>query len=280
MPRAQYWVFTLNNYTEEEESLLSTLVSDENNCIAYLAYGREIAPSTGTPHLQGHLELRSRLREDQLNRLLGNRARLAVRGGTFEENEEYCSKCEDYHSWGERVSVGRGKRSDLASLQESLQSNRSLTQISNDHFGAFMRYRRSIVSYINLHSIPRTWKMSVIVYYGPTGTGKTSSVYDNAVAITDIWPYPGNGWFDGYSGEKIALFDEFTGSEFKLSYLLKLLDCYPMRVPIKGDYVNWAPEEIYITSNMHPNDWYPNALSEHVLALRRRITNVVNFGNL
>lgn len=137
-----------------------------------------------------------------------------------------------------------------------------------------MRYRRSIHSYRNLHGKRRNWLCSVIVYWGRTGSGKTRSVTENS---NELWVYPGNGWFDGYDGQEQVLFDDFSGSEFKISYLLKLLDRYPMQVPIKGDFAHWVPQEIYITSNLDPDMWFPNAHSEHVAALRRRFTNVVHF---
>lgn len=107
--------------------------------------------------------------------------------------------------------------------------------------------------------------------------GKTRSVWENATTEEDVFVYPGGGWFDGFDNHPIVLFDDFGGSEFKISYLLKLLDRYPLRVPIKGGFVEWNPLEIYITSNLNPNVWYPNAHAEHVAALFRRFTNIVKF---
>jgi hypothetical protein len=43
-----------------------------------------------------------------------------------------------------------------------------------------------------------------------------------------------------------------------------------LRVPVKGDYVQWAPYLIIFTSNYHPSDWYPNAKDEHRRAMLRR----------
>jgi hypothetical protein len=50
-----------------------------------------------------------------------------------------------------------------------------------------------------------------------------------------------------------------------------------MRVPIKGGFVNWVPKKIWITSNYHPREWYPNAKDEHVKALKRRFSKVVRY---
>lgn len=128
-----------------------------------------------------------------------------------------------------------------------------------------------------MHSTQRTWVCSVIVYWGRTGAGKTRAVYDNLPTQDIIYPHPGGQWFDGYDGQPIVLFDDYGGSEFKITYLLKLLDRYPMRVPVKGGFVSWTPTEIYITSNKDPRTWYSNANPEHVAAMFRRFTNVVRF---
>jgi hypothetical protein len=115
------------------------------------------------------------------------------------------------------------------------------------------------------------------VYWGRTGAGKTRAVFDNVPSPEDIYVHPGGQWFDGYDGQPIVLFDDFGGSEFKLTYFLKLLDRYPMQVPIKGGFVSWIPKEVYITSNRNPLEWYPNAHGEHVNAMFRRFTNNVRF---
>jgi len=109
------------------------------------------------------------------------------------------------------------------------------------------------------------------------GVGKTRKVFDDE---TDIYMYPGQGWFDGYFGQDIVLFDDFSGSEFKITYLLKLLDRYPMSVPIKGAFVQWVPRKIYITSNLDPDSWYPGAHEEHRAALRRRLKTVCHMTTL
>lgn len=49
MSRATYWSFTINNYDEEAVGHLLTLDASKWSVV----FGKEVAPTTGTPHLQG-----------------------------------------------------------------------------------------------------------------------------------------------------------------------------------------------------------------------------------
>lgn len=60
--RSDRWLFVLNNYTEQEEEDISRLFDDKSKKIKYIVFGREIAPSTGTPHLQGFVQFDSKYR--------------------------------------------------------------------------------------------------------------------------------------------------------------------------------------------------------------------------
>jgi len=114
----------------------------------------------------------------------------------------------------------------------------------------------------------------VKILWGPTGTGKTRSVYDFH-DHDSVYKHDGGDWFDGYQGQEVVLFDDFSGSDFKLTYLLKLCDRYPMRVPVKGDFVHFRPKVIYFTSNVDPDEWYKNAISEHRAAFFRRVSEII-----
>lgn len=176
--------------------------------------------------------------------------------------------------YGDISQSNQGKRTDLEELKDSLDSKRSLQDIANDHFGPFLKYQRGIIAYRNAMATKRTWKPHVVVYWGKTGTGKTRTVHE---FCDNLYIHPGGSWFDGYDNHSQCLFDDFGGSEFKLSYLLKLLDRYPMKVPIKGGFVEWAPKEIFITSNLDPRTWFSNAHQEHVDALFRRFTFICEY---
>jgi len=268
--QGRFWVFTINNPSAEEEKQLQ-----EQDFTSYIVYGREIGDS-GTPHLQGYLELPKRWRRAQLSRReCLARAFLEPRGRNSNgiKASTYCKKEGDF--WEKGVldpSSGQGKRSDILQVQAAIREGMPISQLAEEHFSSFVRYNRGIREYYNLRSEPRSWVCTVSVIWGRTGLGKTGQLYRN---YPDIYTHPGDRWFDGYEGQIRALFDDYDGSVFKLSYLLRLLDRYPMRVPIKGGFVNWAPREIFITSNFSPTRWYPHASEEHIEAMFRRFTSIV-----
>ena len=83
------WCFTINNYIEEDEqNLLDELTPDK---VVYAIVGREKGES-GTPHLQGYVCFKRRLKMNTATATLGKTARLEPARGTPEQNEQYCSK--------------------------------------------------------------------------------------------------------------------------------------------------------------------------------------------
>lgn len=270
---SKYWCFTLNNYGEEEENTIQSACRQENSNISYLIYGREVG-SNGTRHLQGYIELVNRKRINGVKQLLGtDRVHLERRAGSASQAADYCKKDGNIFEHGEISRSEQGKRTDLVELKQSLDSGKDLKDISDDHFKEFIRYERSIRSYISLHSDPRQFKSYVTVYWGETGTGKTRRVFHEH---PEVWVYSSDGWFDGYHGQEVVLFDDYGGHEFKLTYLLKLLDRYAMQVRIKGGFTNWRPRKIYITSNKSPKEWY-NCTDVHQRALERRLDVICQF---
>lgn len=150
-----------------------------------------------------------------------------------------------------------GFRSDLKNIKDLIEHGSSEIEIADQYFSRWIVYRRSFAAYRDLLSQPRGGKTQVIVLHGGTGTGKTSWVYGQPY-FGPLYVHTGSKWFDGYFGQPRVLFDDFYGEEHGVSWglLLRLLDRYPMQVEVKGGFVEWAPDIIYITSNKHPSLWY------------------------
>ncbi len=84
--------FTLNNWKNEE--LSQTIQYFEKVSKGYVI-GKEIAPDTGTPHLQGYVEFKKQIRFSTLKKTLP-RFHWIKSNGTRDDNINYCTKEGDY----------------------------------------------------------------------------------------------------------------------------------------------------------------------------------------
>lgn len=91
---SKYWIFTYNNYKESDLETLETTF--KLNKIKYI-FGREVAPTTGTPHLQGYIESPIKIRPKEKLKLTDKISwRKRAKFATREHNIDYCSKeCND-----------------------------------------------------------------------------------------------------------------------------------------------------------------------------------------
>lgn len=265
------WVFTLNNYTEEElQQIQQFAVSKDCN---YLIYGIEKGDA-GTPHLQGYFEYSKKSRLTGIRQCSTgfSRAHLEPRRGTAAQASEYCKKDGNFREYGKIASKRQGQRFDLQEIQDDIKAGAQDLEIANNYFTRWVVYRNSFNEYRKMvHTVPRTWKTVVVVLWGTTGTGKTRFVFQQR-GDRELFVHGGDRWFDGYVGQPLALFDDFDGTQLEFRMFLRLLDRYPMQVPIKGGFANWAPKKIYITSNLHPKQWYQDTHDQSLPALMRRIT--------
>lgn len=69
--------------------------------------------------------------------------------------------------------------------------------------------------------------------------------------------------------------DEFTG-QIAIEHLLRWFDRYPVSVETKGSGTVLSAERVWVTSNVDPRLWYPNAPEEQRRALMRRL-NITHF---
>lgn len=84
---SKYWCFTLNNYTKEEKETLETLLIKRGD--TYII-GEEIGEGSQTPHLQGYVESKTKIRPIEIYK--NKRIHWEKRKGTKEDNIKYCSK--------------------------------------------------------------------------------------------------------------------------------------------------------------------------------------------
>lgn len=115
----------------------------------------------------------------------------------------------------------------------------------------------------------------VYVFWGTTGTGKSKRAWEEATF--NAYPKdPNSKFWDGYRGQQEVVIDEFRGA-ISISHMLRWLDRYPTIVEVKGSSCVLACKRVWITSNLSPDQWYPDLDEETRLALRRRFTQVTHF---
>lgn len=161
-----HFVWTLNNYTPEDILRVQGAVGMRG--ITYICYGRETAPSTGTPHLQGYMQstqkqferLQLAFAPTHLNNLEKAKAdsgpSAAEMAGTFGEPYTaigYCMKDGDFYETGNKVAIKatkQGQRNDLESVKQAVKAGASDLQLFEDHSSVMARYDKFVMKYRTL----------------------------------------------------------------------------------------------------------------------------------
>jgi len=119
------------------------------------------------------------------------------------------------------------------------------------------------------YSSPLAVERKIVVYHGPTGTGKSRRAWEEAG--WDAYPKdPRSKFWDGYRDQRNVVIDEFRGG-IDIAHVLRWFDRYPVLVEIKGASTCLVAQNIWITSNLHPRDWYKELDYVSYLALERRL---------
>lgn len=138
---ARRYVFTLNNYSDDEQERLRTLA---DSC-RYLIFGREVGDS-GTPHLQGFVVFRDPVSFSVAKHRIGDRAHLEVTRGQSAQAADYCKKDGDFEEFG--APFRQGRRNDWDAYKEwviSLGYVPSEREIILHNTSLYARYSKACV---------------------------------------------------------------------------------------------------------------------------------------
>lgn len=281
-----------------------TLFEEPNICfdqLQYCIYQQEETPTTHARHWQGYCELKKGVRmrlETLKNRVLrSNTVHVEERRGTQEEAIGYCSKCEEScmkEEWrvhGLRVpgtmtvitgtpsTSNQGHRADLEGFMEEAEEGSTMPELRRSQTHVCAKYHKFCEAYVAdvQRSIIPAWReITVNVYWGHTGMGKTRRVYYEHPDVYKVDP-AAILWWDGYVGQDVVLIDDFDGW-IPIGNMLNILDGYPLRLPVKGGFCYAAWQTVFITANTSPEEWYHERplRQGHLNALLRRLTNVVH----
>lgn len=107
------------------------------------------------------------------------------------------------------------------------------------------------------------------VFWGDSNTGKTRRAWEEA-GMDAFAKDPNTKWWCGYQGQKNVIIDEFDGA-IAFNHLSRWIDRYPNNVETKHGAVSNRFEQVWITSNVDPRNWYPNNNEQQQVGLLRRL---------
>lgn len=248
------FVFTHNNYSDED------LTFWQNYESMYIIIGKEVA-STGTPHLQGYVELIKRKTFKKIIDEIPQGVHIEPRRGTQKQAIDYCKKEDDYIEVGEPKRQGSRSDYDLAKylLHNQITLSTAIEEYDDFTIGTLTAYEK-LQKYVSTGN--DRCKPCVTWIYGPGGSGKTLRAYElagNSVYKVDLID---KGWFDGYDRHETVIIDDFCCSqddEQLFKTILAISDRYPLRVNVKGCTVWFTPKQVIFTSQQAPWEiWQPD----------------------
>lgn len=285
--RLSRFVFTLNNWTTEEYEAL------KSNDFKWLCIAKEVAPTTGTRHLQGAAIIGKQLAFSTVQMLPGfSRCWIAMMFGQPQDSLAYCSK-QDTNPYIKGELPKPGKRTDIEDTIEALREGHTLSEIAQhtQHATSLVRYPRGLTLLRSLYQRSRKPEdpPKVFWFHGATGTGKTRTAFELSYRcscfadkakenIPPPWLSSGSlRWFTGYDGQNVAIFDDLRTKHVEFGDLLRILDRYPYHVQIKGGEYNWTPEYIFVTTPKSPRQMWSLRTEEDIGQLERRICCTLEF---
>lgn len=260
---------------------------DVTDHLTYSIVGIETCPETKRKHAQCYIHFKNPRYLHAVRKDLGLGGHFTCARGSPAQNKTYCSKEGDWEEWGMLPQAGR--RTDISTLAQRVVEERvslqSLAACADyDGLSTWLKYNRAFGELRSVTSGCRSSAVepTVVWCWGATGTGKSRWAHDK---YPTAYRYPGEGyWFDGYTGQITIIFDDFRpmssqekGSGISFVNVLRLTDRYPLKVPVKGGFVDLLATEFIFTTPKPPEETF--ATHEHLDQLMRRISLVKQFGD-
>lgn len=260
MPAQQFRYFLLTIPQHEFLPYLPTNIS-------YIKGQLESGNNTNYLHWQLLVHTSKKSTVTKLKSIFGQSAH--IEPTRSEAAEQYVWK-EDTAINGTRFELGkksikRNNQADWEQVRDLAREGR-LDELPGDiYVRHYSNLKRIACDHMQAVAVERT----VNVYWGRTGAGKSRRAWNEATL--DAYPKdPRSKFWDGYRGQEHVVIDEFRGG-IDISHMLRWLDRYPVVVEVKGSSVVLKATHIWITSNIHPREWYPTLDQETLNALLRRL---------
>lgn len=234
----------------------------------YCIVGDEVAPTTGTQHVQGYVIFKTNQRLPAVKKIWPT-AHWEVAKGTTEQNVSYCSKGGEYYEYGTKPKTKKEIGEDSKERWADVIKCAKEGTCEENYPAEWVRYNSTLSRMLKKDLQPND-ALCGVWYYGPSGSGKSR---------TARLDYPGsydkllNKWWDNYNNEEYVILDDldpfFAPS---MGHALKrYADHYPFRAEVKGSSMVIRPKAIIVTSQYTIEELWPQD-QELVSALKRRFT--------
>jgi hypothetical protein len=275
--KSRNYCFTINNYSEKDLKRFHVLAESLEKH-RYICYGLEVAPSTGTKHIQGYVELsiaqRLTFLHNYFNFKKGKQLlkfHIDIANGNAEQNKKYVSKDGKFFEYGEPQT--QGSRNDLRQIKEAVKESpselpRIIDELANN--GQQLRYAENLAKYYLPNRNPK-FPPNVIWIFGSTGIGKTSLVYKTFTDVCSVSSYEWLG--TGYNQNECFLLDDFREFSLTFDQVLKITDRYPFMLFYKGSQTPLNSPFIIFTSPKCIDDTFRNT-KEDMKQLHRRMIEI------
>lgn len=274
--RSRLWAWTINSRDSHPHEIpTAPELTIGVNGVLYYKYQME-AGATGRKHIQGCIRFQTVKSMEQVKSVLGCPWVHLEKSRNWKALVDYCGKEET--RIGATVEEGnsgeQGKRTDLMAVASGLRSGMTCKQIAEQYPETYMRYPKGVhMLAAALHEPRRRDNLQVFCLHGETGVGKSHFIH-KYFPDCYVLAENKNPWMDGYNQEKVVVFEEYGPNQMSINSLKRYLDIYKCNAPVKGGFVPWNPELIFITTNSEMARWYdPASVGEHdFAALQRRMT--------
>lgn len=260
------WVFTLNNYTEQD-------IQDIKDCeaLTYLVFGFEIGES-GTPHLQGFCIHEKKTSLGVMKKIIP-KAHWEMARGTAVQAAAYCKKDGNFHEQGvQPLPAGESKKRQWDEITDLARAGK-FSDLIDRYPSMYLRYYKGLkaMRYECAACVESAPVMDNYWYTGHSGSGKSRTARER---------YPGayikmaNKWWDDYAGEDVVIIEDWSPDHAYLVNDLKLwTDHHSCRVEAKYGSMVVRPKTIIITSQYSIEECFNRVRDSDAIVRRFKVVN-------
>lgn len=262
MQRTRHFRGTKNNY--EGTAQLDQLAFQSN--VSYVVYGKELAPTTGTPHLQFHVWYKNAKTLSAAQKALPG---CHVLTSEFpSESIDYCKKDGDYTEHGtppvSKVEQGEAEKERYKRAWELCKAG-DLDEVDADIRFRFYNTCKKIKE--DHQPVPESIGVFDFHWFqGASGTGKSRLAHEENPGAYLKNP---NKWWNNYIAGQTVIIDEWSPVHACLAdHLKKWADHHAFCAETKGGIRFLRPPKLIITSNYSITECFP-LHQDHEPLLRR-----------